>query len=157
MGRIECLSGQPHRPHPRTRDALVLQTSGRRQRGVARHPSHSGRGSGAKRSLQRLAHPNPQVPAARQRALPQTRRCVFFQRALREINAFTHGVYRNAKALTPLKRRLLQELLSSKPEKEIAQVLDQKATTLHKAVRELYAEFGVKTRLALMSLWLGES
>ena len=67
-----------------------------------------------------------------------------------------HGVFRNIKALTPLKLRLLQELLSSKPEKEIALTLGHKPMTMRKYVMELYAEFGVKTRLGLLPLWLGE-
>jgi DNA-binding CsgD family transcriptional regulator len=67
-----------------------------------------------------------------------------------------HGVFRNVKALTPLKLRILQELLSSKSEKEIATATGHRPMTLRKYVKELYAEFGVKTRPGLMSLWLGE-
>lgn len=68
----------------------------------------------------------------------------------------TNGVLRGSKALSPLKRRILQELLSSRAEKEIAAVLEQRPFTLRKYITELYAEFGVKTRAALMALWLGE-
>lgn len=67
-----------------------------------------------------------------------------------------HGLFRNIKALTPLKLRVVQELLSGKPEKEIADVLGQKPMTLRKYIKEIYAEFGVRTRPALMALWLGE-
>jgi len=68
-----------------------------------------------------------------------------------------HGVFRNVKALSPLKLRIVQELLSDKPEKEIAAATGQKPMTLRKYVKEIYTEFGVRSRPALMSLWLGES
>lgn len=68
-----------------------------------------------------------------------------------------HGVFNGVKALTPLKTRILQALLSGKPEKEIATALGQKQMTLSKYIKAIYAEFGVKTRPALMALWLGES
>jgi DNA-binding CsgD family transcriptional regulator len=68
-----------------------------------------------------------------------------------------HGVYKSVKPLTPLKTRVLQGLLSGKPEKEIAASLGQKPMTMRKYVKELYVEFGVRTRPELMSLWLGES
>jgi len=68
-----------------------------------------------------------------------------------------HGVYKGVKALTPLKTRILQGLLTGKSEKEIADALEQKPMTMRKYVKEIYAEFGVRTRAALMSLWLGES
>lgn len=67
----------------------------------------------------------------------------------------SHGVLRGAKVPSPLKQRILQELLSSRPEKEIAAVLGQRPLTLRKHITELYAEFGVKTRPAFMALWLG--
>ena len=67
-----------------------------------------------------------------------------------------HGVLRNVKPLSPLKRRLLQELLSAKSEKEIAATMKRKPTTIREYVRELYAEYGVRTRTGLMALWLGE-
>jgi DNA-binding CsgD family transcriptional regulator len=79
-------------------------------------------------------------------------------RGLREFHRrllLTNGVLRGSKALSPLKRRILQELLSSRAEKEIAAVLEQRPFTLRKYITELYSEFGVKTRAALMALWLG--
>lgn len=81
-------------------------------------------------------------------------------RGLRELHRrllLTNGVLRGSKALSPLKRRILLELLSSRPEKEIADILEQRPFTLRKYITELYGEFGVKTRTALMALWLGES
>lgn len=68
-----------------------------------------------------------------------------------------HGVFKGIKSLSPVKLRLLQELLTGKSEKEIADATGQKPMTLRKYVKELYAEFGVKSRPALMSLWLGEA
>lgn len=68
-----------------------------------------------------------------------------------------HGVYKGVKMLTPLKTRILQGLLTGKTEKEIAASLDQKPMTMRKYVKELYTEFGVRTRSELMALWLGES
>ncbi len=68
-----------------------------------------------------------------------------------------HGVFRNVKALSPLKLRIVQELLSGKSEKEIAATTGQRPMTLRKYIKEIYAEFGVRTRPALMALWLGES
>lgn len=68
-----------------------------------------------------------------------------------------HGVYQGVKSLTPLKTRILQGLLSGKTEKEIAQLIGQKSMTMRKYVEELYREFGVRTRPALMALWLGNS
>lgn len=67
-----------------------------------------------------------------------------------------NGVFKGVKQLSPVKLRLLQELLTGKSEKEIARATEHKPMTLRKYVKELYAEFGVKTRPALMSLWLGE-
>lgn len=80
-------------------------------------------------------------------------------RGLREFHRrllLRHGVYRNVKPLSPLKLKLLQELLSAKSEKGIATAIGCKQTTMRTYVRELYAEFGVSTRTGLMALWLGE-
>ncbi len=68
-----------------------------------------------------------------------------------------HGVFRNVKALSPLKLRIVQELLSEKSEKEIAIATGQRPLTLRKYIKGIYAEFGVRSRPAFMSLWLGES
>ncbi len=77
--------------------------------------------------------------------------CGFHHRLL-----MLHGVFKGVKALTPLKTRILQGLLTGKPEKEIAAALGQNPLTLRKYVKALCAEFGVSTRPALMALWLGE-
>lgn len=81
-------------------------------------------------------------------------------RGLREFHRrllLGHGVLRGVKSLSPLKVKILQQLLSGRPEKEIAEALGQKPLTLRKTIAGIYAEFGVKTRLALLALWLGES
>ena len=60
------------------------------------------------------------------------------------------------KLLSPTERRVLQGLLTGLTEKEIAVATGQKITTLHKYVKSLYAIFGVKSRAALLALWLGD-
>lgn len=67
------------------------------------------------------------------------------------------GVYKGIKTLSPLKTRILQGLLGAQTEKQIAAALGQKPITMRKYVKELYTEFGIRTRPALMALWLGES
>jgi DNA-binding CsgD family transcriptional regulator len=66
----------------------------------------------------------------------------------------SNGVLRGVKSLSPLKLRILQNLLTGHSEKEIAENLDQRGPTLRKTITEIYNEFGVKTRPALMALWL---
>jgi len=66
----------------------------------------------------------------------------------------SNGVLRGVKALSPLKLRILQHLLTGLSEKEIAESLEQRGPTLRKTITEIYDEFGVKTRPALMELWL---
>jgi DNA-binding CsgD family transcriptional regulator len=81
-------------------------------------------------------------------------------RGLREFHRrllLGHGVLRGVKALSPLKVKILAQLLSGRPEKEIAVTLGQKPLTLRKTIAGIYAEFGVKTRLELLALWLGEN
>lgn len=59
--------------------------------------------------------------------------------------------------LTPLQRRIVRGLLSGISEKEIAAATGQKPATMHSYVTSLYTRFGVKSRPALMALWLGQS
>jgi DNA-binding CsgD family transcriptional regulator len=67
----------------------------------------------------------------------------------------THGLFVGDKPLSPTERQILQRLLTGQTEKEIAHATGQKPATLHKYVTSLYAQFGVKSRAALMALWLG--
>ncbi len=66
-----------------------------------------------------------------------------------------NGLLVGDKLLSPMERALLQGLLTGQAEKEIALSVGRKSSTLHKSVTALYARFGVKSRQALMALWLG--
>lgn len=59
------------------------------------------------------------------------------------------------KPLSPAERQILQYLLSGLSEKEIAAHIGQRPATLHKYVTQLYTRFRVRSRPALMALWLG--
>lgn len=59
------------------------------------------------------------------------------------------------KPLSPMECEIVKGLLTSQSEKEIAVTLDRKPSTMHKHVLGLYERFGVKSRQALMALWLG--
>lgn len=65
------------------------------------------------------------------------------------------GLLTSDKPLSPTESQILQGLLTSRTEKEIALSVGQKPATLHKYVTALYTRFGVKSRAALMALWLG--
>ena len=64
------------------------------------------------------------------------------------------GLLVGDKLLSPIESQVLRGLLSAQTEKEIALALSQRPATLHKYVTALYARFGVKSRAALMALWL---
>lgn len=78
------------------------------------------------------------------------------RRAFHRHLILSHGVRRGVKTLSPLKRRILLELLTDQSDKEIAEVVELRPLTLRKYITELYGEYGVKTRAGLMALWLGE-
>lgn len=59
------------------------------------------------------------------------------------------------KPLSPVCQRIVQQLLSGQSEKEIALSMGQAHSTTHKHIATIYALFGVKSRAALMALWLG--
>lgn len=65
------------------------------------------------------------------------------------------GLLVGDKPLSPMEQQVLQGLLGGRTEKEIATTTGQKVTTTHTYVTNLYAKFGVKSRAALMALWLG--
>jgi len=65
-----------------------------------------------------------------------------------------NGLLANDKPLSPVKREVLQGLLTGQTENQIAAALGRKRATLHKNVTDLYALFGVTSRPALMALWL---
>jgi len=58
--------------------------------------------------------------------------------------------------LSPTTRRILHKLLTGLSEKEIAIAMGQPVSTTHTYVRAIYERFGVKSRAALMALWLGQ-
>ena len=61
------------------------------------------------------------------------------------------------RAPTPLsrqERRVLDQLLTDAPEKEIAATLGLAESTIHSYVASIFRKFGVRGRKGLMSLWL---
>jgi DNA-binding CsgD family transcriptional regulator len=69
----------------------------------------------------------------------------------------SHGLLIASKPLTPAERRVLHLLLTKAPEKEIGRQLGLTSRSTHQYVVTLYRKFGVNSRSALMSLWLGTS
>lgn len=57
--------------------------------------------------------------------------------------------------LTPLERRVLQGLLQGLSDKEIALGLEQSVHTVREYARRIFRKYDVKSRTALMALWLG--
>lgn len=68
-----------------------------------------------------------------------------------------HGLPFNAKPFSPRERQILHALLTGHTEKEIAGHAGLKPATLHQYVKEIYGRLQVKSRAALMSLWLDGS
>jgi DNA-binding CsgD family transcriptional regulator len=68
-----------------------------------------------------------------------------------------HGLMLADKALTSTERKVLALLVTDLSEKQIAEKLGKKADTTHHHVKSIYRKFSVKSRAALMSLWLGVS
>lgn len=66
-----------------------------------------------------------------------------------------HGLLVGNAPLSPAHRRLLPQLLSDKPEKEIAEILGLSRATTHKYVTDIYRSFGVTNRPGLITLWAG--
>jgi len=69
----------------------------------------------------------------------------------------SHGLLIASKPLTPAERRVLQLLLSRASEKDIGHSLGLTANSAHQYVVAVFRKFGVNSRAALMSLWLGAS
>jgi DNA-binding CsgD family transcriptional regulator len=67
----------------------------------------------------------------------------------------SHGLLVARSPLTPTERSVLQGLLTGLSEKEIAADLGRRPQTTHENVKHLYRKFGVRSRAALMALWLG--
>jgi DNA-binding CsgD family transcriptional regulator len=67
----------------------------------------------------------------------------------------SHGLLGAQSSLSPGQRRMVQELLTGKPEKEIATVLGLSVSTTHQYVKAILRHFGVNSRASLLALWLG--
>lgn len=76
----------------------------------------------------------------------------WFQRQL----MLSHGLQISSAALTDGERRVLNELLTDKTEKAIADSLGLSKTTVHSYVRSVYGKFAVRSRAGLAALWLGQ-
>jgi DNA-binding CsgD family transcriptional regulator len=67
---------------------------------------------------------------------------------------YSHGLLVAQEPLTPAQRDVLQLLLSSKTEKEIANELGQSFHTTHTHVKDIFRKYNVKSRAGLMAVWL---
>ncbi len=76
----------------------------------------------------------------------------WFHRSL----ALSHGLLVASAPLTPAERRVLQLLLTDASEKHAAHVLELAPSTVHQYVVSIYRKFGVRSRAALMRLWLSQ-
>lgn len=68
----------------------------------------------------------------------------------------SHGLGVSIESITPAERRVLRELLSGAPEKEIAARLGLTPATTHQYVARIFRKFGVSGRANLMSLWVSK-
>lgn len=66
----------------------------------------------------------------------------------------SHGLLLASTPLTPTEQRVLQLLLTSASEKRIAHQLGLADSTTHQHVVAIFRKFSVRSRAALMSLWL---
>jgi DNA-binding CsgD family transcriptional regulator len=69
----------------------------------------------------------------------------------------SHGLVIASTPLTPTERRVLHLLMTSLSEKQIASQLERSYHTTHEQIVSIYRKFGIKSRAALMALWLGQS
>ena len=67
----------------------------------------------------------------------------------------SHGLLIASQPLTPVERRVLQLLLARASKKDIGGSLGLTANSVHQYVVSVFRKFGVNSRAALMSLWLG--
>ena len=66
-----------------------------------------------------------------------------------------HGLLVASAPLSPTERRVLNLLLSDRPEKQIATELAISPSSLHTYVKDVFKKFGVSGRKGLAALWLG--
>lgn len=67
----------------------------------------------------------------------------------------SHGLPIAGAPLSPAQRKVLALLLTDRSEKEIAHDLAVTPGTAHQYVVDIFRKFGVKSRAALMALWIG--
>lgn len=67
----------------------------------------------------------------------------------------SHGLLVANQPVTRAERRVLNQLLTDKSEKQIAETLNLTPMTTHTYIREIYRKFGVHGRAGLTALWLG--
>lgn len=70
---------------------------------------------------------------------------------------YSHGLLVAQEPLTPTQRDVLNLLLSGKPEKEIATLLNQSFNTTHTHVKDIFRKYNVNSRAGLMAVWLSAS
>lgn len=70
-------------------------------------------------------------------------------------NLLNHGLLIANEPMSPASRRIIPKLLTGMSEKEIAAAVNQSVATTHKYIKAIYSQFGVNSRAAFMSLWLG--
>jgi len=86
-----------------------------------------------------------------------------FARTLRGIKWFHrnlmlgHGLLISSAPLPAAERRVLHLLLTDSSEKQIAHELGLAPSTVHQYVVSIYRKFGVRSRAALMGLWLSRA
>ncbi len=69
----------------------------------------------------------------------------------------SHGLLVADSPLTVAERKVLHLFLTGLPEKQIAEQLGRSPHTVHDTVAAIYRKFGVKSRSALMAIWLGSA
>jgi len=69
----------------------------------------------------------------------------------------SHGLMVAKAPLTPTEQKVLQLLLTGATEKSIARQIGLADSTTHQHVVAIFRKYGVKSRAALMSLWLNGS
>ncbi len=69
--------------------------------------------------------------------------------------ALSYGLLLARDAMTPTERRVLQQLLTERSEREIAADLGVSYQTVHKHVKQIYKKLGVSSRAGVAALWLG--
>lgn len=70
--------------------------------------------------------------------------------------ALSHGLLLAENPLMPSERRVLTGLLTERTEREIADELSLSPATIHTYATRIYRKFGVRGRVGLAALWIGQ-